>query len=73
MVGKISAIVGLLIIIITFTLTFYYWQSIAWYVKVVLAFMVFSLSPDIEDLKFIRLSYVAYKEEWEKFNNKKPE
>lgn len=73
MVGKISAIIGLLIIIITFTLTFYYWQSITWYVKVSLAFIVFSLSPGIEDLKFLALSYAKYKEEWEKYNERKNE
>jgi len=69
--GKISVTVFLLIATVTVVLTTYYWQSIAWYVKIILSFFVFGLAPDIEDIKFLKMPYDVYKEEWEEFHEKK--
>lgn len=69
--SKIRVTVGLLTLVTIFVLTVYYWNSLAWYVKLISGFIVLSLSPSIEDFKFMTMSYASYKEEWNKFNESK--
>ncbi len=69
--SKIRIGVGLLTLVTTFLLTIYYWNSLAWYVKLISGFIVLSLSPSVEDFKFLTMSYASYKEEWNKFHESK--
>jgi hypothetical protein len=49
-------------------LTIYYWRSLRWYYQILLAFVIYTLSPDIEGLRMLMTPYDRYKEEWEKYN-----
>jgi len=69
--GKITVFITGVSCITIFILTLFYWNLLAWYFKVALAFFVFLLSPDIEDIKFIIKSYDSYYREWKQHNSDK--
>lgn len=68
---KVRTIVGLLVLVTTFVLSIYYWRSLAWYIQIILGFIILSLSPGIQDFKFFKVPYAVYKEEWSKFHESK--
>jgi hypothetical protein len=67
--GKIMVVILIAAFIITFSLTLYYWCSIQWYYKILLAFIIWCLAPkDMDTLRTLRMSYDEYKRQWEEQN-----
>lgn len=69
--GKIAVLITGISCITIIILTIYYWDLLAWYFKLTLAFFVFLLSPDIESIKFIMKDYDIYREGWAHRNSDK--
>lgn len=70
-VGKIIVFFTGVLCIAIFLLTLLYWNSLVWYYKVALAFLILFMSPDIDDIKFVVKSYDSYYEKWIKHNSSK--
>jgi len=70
-VGKVIVFINIMLCLLIFILAIYYWKSLAWYFKVLLAFILLLLSPDIEDIKFIMKNYDSYSIEWKNNNHEK--
>jgi phosphotransferase system glucose/maltose/N-acetylglucosamine-specific IIC component len=67
-ISKIMMFICILSCLLTFILLIFYWDSLDWYIKVLLAFIIILLSPDFEDIKFIMKSYNSYFMEWKNNN-----
>ncbi|MFZ3136225.1 MAG: hypothetical protein WA126_02400 [Thermodesulfovibrionales bacterium] len=66
--GKL-AVVGFLAIVAI--IGFIFWQSLTWYLILLLIFVTVLILLDFETFIFLLTPYNKYKEEWEKYNKEK--
>lgn len=66
--GKL-AVIGFLAIVAI--IGFIFWQSLTWYLIILLIFFTILILLDFETFKFLLTPYNKYKEEWEKYNKEK--
>jgi len=70
-ISNVIAFVIILLYLLIFILAIYYWNSLNWYFKGALVFILFLLTPDIRDMKHITRSYDSYYKEWKDHNDDK--
>ena len=66
--GKL-AVIGFLAIVAI--IGFIFWQSLTWYLIILLIFFTILILLDFETFKFLLTPYNKYKEKWEKYNKEK--
>lgn len=66
--GKL-AVIGFLAIVAI--IEFIFWQSLTWYLIILLIFFTILILLDFETFKFLLTPYNKHKEEWGKYNKEK--